>query len=418
MQSVNDDQQTRQQAGPARVGPGFIATLTLAYIGAFIAFVPLLTLLIPLQAAALAPGDKIGLLSLVTLWGAITASLTNLASGWASDRTQSRFGRRRPWILCGLIGVLLAYAALEAANSPRGLVVGIMGFQLAFNLMFAPLHAVFADRVPDDQKGRVAAFIGLAAPMGAASGVLIATPLFPSPAARLIVLGVLVSACILPLLLTWCEGPNPLRAITAPSASPPRSRLSADFGFVWASRFCFQISASVVGAYMLFYLADYARYADRFPGATVESGLARLIAISTVLTLAAGFAGGMLSDRLGRRKPFIFMAGGLLASGLLVFAFWPQWPGPLVGYVLYGLGFGLYTTVDTALVAQILPSRKNTARDLGVMNLTNTLPAILAPVLAIVALGPTRSDWSALMIASAAIALLGGGVVYGVRKTR
>lgn len=412
MQFVHDV----QQAGPARVGAGFIAILTLAYVGAFIAFVPLLTLLIPLQAAVLAPSDKIGLLSLVTLWGAVTASLANLGSGWISDRTPGRFGRRRPWILCGLIGVLLAYAAIETANSPRGLIIAIMGFQLAFNLMFAPLHAVFADRVPDDQKGRVAAFIGLAAPMGAASGVLIATPLFPSSAARLIVLSVLVSACVLPLLLTWREGPSPPRA--SEPTSQPRSRLSADFGFVWASRFCFQIAASVVGAYMLFYLADYARYADRFTGATVESGLAKLIAISTVLTLAAGFAGGLLSDRLGRRKPFILLAGGLLASGLVVFAFWPQWPGPLVGYILYGLGFGLYTTVDTALVAQILPSRKNTARDLGVMNLTNTLPAILAPVLAIVALGPTRSDWPTLMIASAAIALLGGGVVYGVRATR
>jgi MFS family permease len=407
-----------QQAGPTRVGAGFIATLTLAYIGAFIAFVPLLSLLIPLQAAVLAPSDKIGLLSLVTLWGAITASFANLASGWASDRTRWRFGRRRPWILCGLIGVMLAYAAIEAANSPRGLIIGIMGFQLAFNLMFAPLHAVFADRVPDDQKGRVAAFIGLAAPIGAASGVLIATPLFPSPATRLIALGVLVTVCVLPLLLTWREGQGPLHAITAPSAPRPRDRLDADFGFVWASRFCFQISASVVGAYMLFYLTDYAQYADRFPGETVESGLARLIAISTVLTLVAGFAGGLLSDRLGRRKPFILLAGALFASGLLVFAFWPEWPGPLVGYVFYGLGFGLYTTIDTALVAQILPSRNNTARDLGVMNLTNTLPAILAPVLAIVALGPTRADWSTLMIASAAIALLGGGVVIGVRRTR
>ena len=414
MQSVDEVQQTRADL----TGAGFIATLTLAYIGAFIAFVPLLTLLIPLQAAVLAPGDKIGLLSLVTLWGAVTASLANLASGWASDRTRSRFGRRRPWILGGLVGILLAYAAIEAASSPRGLVVGIMGFQLAFNLMFAPLHAVFADRVPDDQKGRVAAFIGLAAPIGAASGVLIATPLFPSPSARLIALGILVSACVLPLLLTWREGPRLHSAVKAPRAPSAPGRLSTDFGFVWASRFCFQISASVVGAYMLFYLADYARYADRFPGATVESGLARLIAVSTVLTLVAGFAGGLLSDRLGQRKPFILGAGGLLASGLLVFAVWPQWPGPLVGYVLYGLGFGLYTTVDTALVAQILPSRQNTARDLGVMNLTNTLPAILAPVLAIVALGPTRSDWSTLMIASAAIALIGGGVVYGVRRTR
>ena len=169
---------------------------------------------------------------------------------------------------------------------------------------------------------------------------------------------------------------------------------------------------------MLFYLADHARYAEQFPGATVESGLARLIAFSTLLTLLAGFAGGLISDRFGRRKPFILLAAALLAGGLLIFAFCPQWPGPLLGYVFYGLGFGLYTTVDTALVAQILPSRRHTARDLGVMNLTNTLPAILAPMLAIAALGPDQSDWPKLMIASAGVALLGGLAVAGVRTAR
>lgn len=416
MQSVDDV----EPAPAARVAPRFIAVLTLAYVGAFIAFVPLLSLLTPMQAEALAPADKIGLLSLVSLWGAVTASLTNLAAGWASDRTLGRFGRRRPWILCGLIGVLFAYGLIARASTPAGLLAGVMAFQFAFNLLFAPLHAIFADLVPHEQKGQVAAFIGIAAPMGAASGVLIAAPILADVPTRLMILGLLVAICILPLLIVWKERPVLARSReTALAVTPsPRRGRNLDFGFVWASRFCFQISASVVSAYMLFYLADHARYTEQFPGSTVESGLARLIAFSTLLTLAAGFAGGLISDRFGRRKPFILLAAALLAGGLLIFAFYPQWPGPLLGYVFYGLGFGLYTTVDTALVAQILPSRRHTARDLGVMNLTNTLPAILAPVLALAALGPDRSDWPMLMIASAGIALLGGLAVTGVRRAR
>ena len=416
MQSVDDV----EPAPAARVAPRFIAVLTLAYVGAFIAFVPLLSLLTPMQAEALAPADKIGLLSLVSLWGAVTASLTNLAAGWASDRTRGRFGRRRPWILCGLVGVLLAYGLIARASTPGGLLAGVMAFQFAFNLLFAPLHAIFADLVPHEQKGQVAAFIGVAAPMGAASGVLIAAPILADVPTRLMILGLLVAICILPLLVVWKERPAlALSRETALAITPSlRTGRNLDFGFVWASRFCFQISASVISAYMLFYLADHARYADQFPGETVESGLARLIAFSTLLTLVAGFAGGLISDRFGRRKPFILLAAALLASGLVIFAFYPQWPGPLLGYVFYGLGFGLYTTVDTALVAQILPSRRHTARDLGVMNLTNTLPAILAPVLAIAALGPDRSDWPMLMMASAGVALLGGLAVTGVRMAR
>lgn len=167
---------------------------------------------------------------------------------------------------------------------------------------------------------------------------------------------------------------------------------------------------------MLFYLADHARYAEQFPGSSVESGLARLIAISTGLVVIAGFVGGLVSDGLGRRKPFILLAAIILAAGLLVFSVWPNWPGPLVGYVLYGIGFGLYATVDVALVTQVLPSRRHTARDLGVMNLTNTLPAAIAPLVALAALGPDRQNWPTLMVTAAAIAVLGGICVLGVRR--
>lgn len=397
------------------VGPGFIATLALAYVGAFIAFVPLLSLLVPLQAQALAPLDKIGLLSVVTLLGAVVASVANLAVGWASDRTGHRLGRRRPWIAGGLVGVMLAYGLIATASGPASLVVGVVVFQLAFNMLFAPLTAVLADRVPDRQKGRVAAFLGLGAPTGAASGVLITSPALGDTAARMVVMGLLVAACLLPFLLTYKEAPGPRPADRPPAT---RFRLSPDFGFAWLSRFCLQIAASVVNAYMLFYLADHARYAEQFPGATVESGLARLITLSTVLILASGFLGGLASDRLNRRKGFILLAAGLMACGLLVFAVWPAWPGPLIGYGLYGIGFGLYTTVDAALVAQVLPSRQDTARDLGIMNLTNTLPAILAPVVALIALGPERQAWPQLMATAAVLALLGGVAVLGVRRVR
>lgn len=397
------------------VGPGFIAALTLAYVGAFIAFVPLLSLLVPLQAQALAPMDKIGLLSLVTLLGAVVASVTNLAVGWASDRTHHTMGRRRPWIAGGLIGVMVSYGLVATASGPVALVAGIVVFQLAFNMLFAPLTAVLADRVPDAQKGRVAAFLGLGAPLGAASGVLITHPILADTTARMGLLGLLVTGCLLPFLLTYRDAPHLRPAMRRPIA---RLRLSPDFGFAWLSRFCLQIAASIVNAYMLFYLADHARYAEQFPGTTVESGLARLITLSTILILVSGFLGGLASDRLNQRKAFILLAAGLMACGLIVFAVWPGWPGPLIGYGLYGIGFGLYTTVDAALVAQVLPSRQDTARDLGIMNLTNTLPAVLAPVVALVALGPERQAWPQLMATAAVLALLGGIAVLGVRRVR
>lgn len=399
---------------PPRVGPGFIALLTLAYVGAFSAFVPLLSIIVPLQAQQVSMVDKIGLLGVATAWGAGVASVANLAAGWGSDRTRSAWGRRRPWIMLGLIGVLAAYGLIGAARTPVGLIIGVIAFQLGFNLLFAPLTAILADQVPDAQKGRVAAFLGLGAPMGAATGVLIAGPILPDAGARLALLGVIVVACVLPLLVVWKEPMTQTRETSKPS----RLHFTADFGFAWMSRFCFQIAASVINAFMLFYLADHAHYTEQFPGQSAESGLARLIALSTVLIVASGFVGGLLSDRLRSRRLFILAASVILAAGLIIFALWPQWPGPLIGYALYGVGFGLYSTVDAALVAQVLPSRRDAARDLGVMNLTNTLPAIVAPMLALLALGAERSDWCSLMVVSAGAALVGGLLVMAVRHVR
>ncbi len=402
-------------ADPTRVSMRFIAVLALAHVGAFTAFVPLLSLLVPLQAARLMPQDSIGLLSLVTLCGAGVASVSNLGAGWMSDRTVSRFGRRRPWIALGLLGVLIAYGLIATATSAATLIGAVMLFQLAFNLMFGPLVAILADRVPDAQKGWVAAFLGLAPPLGALSGVLITSTAFDGTFFRYLVLGGLVAAGLLPLLLTWRESP----AAAAPGqAKARRLPLTRDFLLCWASRFCLQISASVVNAYMLFYLIGFTRFETRFPDVSVESGLAALIAMSTGLALASGFIGGLASDRSSRRKPFIGTAAALMAIGLGVFALWPTWPGPLVGYALYGLGFGLYTTVDAALVAQVLPSRRDAARDLGVMNLTNTLPAVLAPLLVLAALGPSREAWDVLMTIAAAMAAFGGTIVLFIRTVR
>ncbi len=405
------------------VGRVFVTLLTLAYVGAFIGFVPLLTLLLPLQAGALAPADRVGLLSLLALIGGIVASGSNLAAGWASDRTRGRHGRRRPWIVLGLVGLVGSYAVIATASSPASLTMGVVMFQLAFNFMFAPLTAILADCVPGRQKGRVAAFLGLGAPMGALSGVLVAGPWLTTISMRMSALALIVAVLVLPLVLFWREPPFVVSGAepskTKGSRTEPRvieTSAGPDFGFTWISRFCLQITASIIGGYMLFYLADHARYAEQFPGSSVESGLARLIAISTGLVVIAGFVGGLVSDGLGRRKPFILLAAIILAAGLLVFSVWPNWPGPLVGYVLYGIGFGLYATVDVALVTQVLPSRRHTARDLGVMNLTNTLPAAIAPLVALAALGPDRQNWPTLMVTAAAIAVLGGICVLGVRR--
>ncbi|HQR91462.1 MAG TPA: MFS transporter, partial [Caulobacter sp.] len=136
------------EARPATpVRTSFIAAYTLAQIGAFVSFMPLLQVLLPLKAEAIDPANKALLLSQVAFYGALVASVANLLAGAISDRTTSRFGRRRPWMVVGALGAAGAYLLIMAARTPMALIGGIVLFQLMFNLMFSALVAVLPDRV-------------------------------------------------------------------------------------------------------------------------------------------------------------------------------------------------------------------------------------------------------------------------------
>ena len=155
------------------VRANFIAAYTLAQIAAFVSFQPLLQVLLPLKAEAIDPGGKAIVLAQVAFYGAIAASIANLLAGAISDRTTSRFGRRRPWMVVGSIGAALAYLAIMHAKTPLALIGGIILFQLTFNLCFSALMAVMPDRVTDTQKGMVAAFLSLGNPIGTAIGAVV-----------------------------------------------------------------------------------------------------------------------------------------------------------------------------------------------------------------------------------------------------
>jgi len=135
--------------------------------------------------------------------------------------------------------------------------------------------------------------------------------------------------------------------------------------------------------------------------------------------MLAGIVGGIWSDRIGRRKVFVVASGALLAAGLLTMAAAPAWPGPLIGQGLFGAGLGLYATVDIALVAQILPRPEHAGRDLGLINIANVLPQIIAPALGILIFQANAGqNFTPTYLVAAGFALAGGTVIVLVKGVR
>jgi MFS family permease len=416
---------TADDARPTRaVGPGFIAGYTLAQIGAYVAFAPLFQILLPLQAGAIDPAHKAEVFSRITLLGAVMAGAANLFAGAVSDRTTSRLGRRRPWLLAGTAGTLGAYGLIRAAHSAGALLAGVLVFQLTFNFLFAALLALVADRVPDRQKGLVSALMGLGLPVGNIVGSVLIGGLLTDATARFAVLGAIVAAAVLPFAFALSDPP------LAGEARPPRRlgevlaslwvdpRRHPDFALAWIGRVLVITAFSLIQSYMLFYLQDAVGYGRLFPGQRAEQGLALLTTLSTLANLISALAFGLASDRLGRRKAFTCLGALILAGATLGLALAPTWPAVTACYLLYGCGSGCYYAIDIALITQVLPSARTAGKDLGIVNLSNALPQVIAPALGVWFLGAAHADFRSLFLVAAAAGAAGALVILPIRGVR
>jgi MFS family permease len=125
-------------------------------------------------------------------------------------------------------------------------------------------------------------------------------------------------------------------------------------------------------------------------------------------------ASGSWSDRLGRRKVFVTWSGVVMAVGAVVLAAWPTWTAALVAAVILGVGFGVYLSVDFALLTEVLPSARDRAKDLGVINIANSLPQVIAPAIAAPVVKYV-GGYPMLYGLAAAVTLLGAVLVRQVR---
>ncbi len=394
----------------------FTALYAVANLGAFIAFIPLLQILVPLRAAAIAVADPALLLSRVAFAGAVAASLGNIASGMLSDRTLRRTGGRRRWVLGGLAGMCVSYALIERAASPSGLLWSVILFQVAFNAMFAPLGAVLADNIAEGRRGFVSSLLGLGYPLGNLIGTQLIGNALVGQAARFGVLALIVSACIVPFACL-------LRPVAPVEAHGPGWRAvlllhpfrHKDFSYALASRVLIVTAFSIVQGYLLLDLQQLTSNGV-IGAARPEAAFANLAAIATGANIVCALIGGAASDRAGRRGWFVLAAGVVMAAGIAILAGAEGWRGLQAGSLVYGCGAGLFYAVDLALVVQVLPSLQNAGRDLGIVNLSNTLPQAMAPLIALALLGQSGLSFRALFLCGAGAALLGAVLILRLRN--
>ena len=385
----------------------FLALYALANAGGVAAFLPLLTLLLPLKVQAAAGDDRLTTLTLCALAGAVAASLSNVLFGALSDRSFARHRNRRGWIAAGLAATIASYPLLHWAASPAEIVVAVLAFQAAVNMLLAPLYTMMADEVPDSQKGIAGGLLTLGNPIGSAlAAVLVATGF--GEGGRFALLCGFIAACVVPILFV------PARpADTTPPPAPARAIRRGDLALTWGSRLLVQLAGNVLFTYLLFYFESVVPGEDP---TVLAPRVGHVTTIVFIISIPIALAVGRASDRLRARKPFLMLAASATAVGLVVMALLPDWTSAVVGYGMYAIGTAIFLGLHSAYAMQILPSPEHRGRDLGILNLTNTLPALLGPALTW-ALATTERFTPALLTL-AVLTLLGGALVLPVRSER
>ena len=407
------------EAIPApRVGPRFISLFTLAYMSVNLLFQAPILVTLPLRVNSLVGGKQApGSLALVAGIGALVSMFGNPFFGRMSDRTSSRLGMRRPWMVIGLVGGSVGVAIVSFAPNIPVVLLGWCIAQLFFNALLAALVAVLPDQVPSAQRGTVSGILGICLPVAAVSGTFlvklltghqIATFLAPCAVGGFFIL--LFAVTLKDRRLAREDRPVwSLREFASTFYVKPRT--SPDFAWAFASRFMFLMAYALLTTYEAYYLLQKI-------GSTVADVPQQLFLgtlVQGVVIVVASLVGGNISDRTGRRKVFVFTASIAYGVAMFAIAIASNFNGFLVGMAISGLGFGVYAAVDLALVADVLPSPGRTAKDLGVFNIAGALPFSIAPACAAVILAIGGGSYGVLYAVAGVCAIVGAVAVLRVR---
>jgi len=399
----------------------WIAVFATAWLGIWMAQLAPVQLLLPNQVSAQIRSsswvDNVVAFGIISGIAGACALVAYPLTGALSDRTTSRFGRRRPWILGGALLFALALVLLGLQHSLVGVGIFWSLALIGFCVLTAALTATISDQVPVNQRGYVSGWISAPQAIGTVLGVMLVTIVITGQLAGYTVLAVLLVLLVLPFVL-WTpdavlskEDREPLGLASLIEGSWISPRRYPDFGWTLLSRILVNLG-NAFGTTMLLYFLQFG-----LNDKNAEDDLLVLILIYMAFVVLASLFLGRLSDRLGRRKIFVFTASALQAIAALLLALVPDLGVAMVAAGLLGLGYGCFLSVDQALATQVLPAAQTRGKDLGIMNIATAVPQAIAPLLGafIVAV---LVGFQGLFILAAVTTILGALAVLPIRSVR
>lgn len=398
-----------------RVTFGWIGLFAAAWLGIWMAQLTPIQLLLPEQIEAQLKStdwvDNVIAFGVVSGIAGVFALIAYPLTGALSDRTTSRFGRRRPWIM---IGALLFAGALGALGEQTGIVgIGICWTLalIGFCVLTAALTATISDQVPVSQRGFVSGWISAPQAIGTILGLILVTEVFIGQRFGYWAMAALLVVLVVPFVI-WSPDevlPKGTRAERQTLWISPKQY--PDFGWTLLSRILVNFGNAFGTTLLLYFLKYHVKVAD------ADTAIINLSLVYMGFVVAASLVLGKLSDRTGRRKIFVILASASQGAAAILLAFFPDLTVAMVGAALLGLGYGCFLSVDQALATQVLPDPAARGKDLGIMNIATAFPQAMAPLLGALIVA-YAGGFGVLYIVAGLTSIVGAACVLPIKQVR
>ena len=364
--------------------------------------------------------------------GCVFALFSNVIFSALSDITRSRFGKRTPWIVAG--GLITAAGYMLAFSSAQlvGIVDGWCIVQVGVNMMIAPAVAVLSDRIPENVRGTFSAFYGGAQIVGSSAGTFLGSKFIENMGTGFAIGAVLFAVTGIVTVLIWPRECSSAASSASAASSGESSSAAAkldvkqllcsfipptkncrDFYLALMGRLLLILGWSMISGYQLYILQKYCGLSVKDSAATIST----MSVISMIVLIVTSMVSGPLSDRLQRRKIIVAVGSVIIALGVTIPWFMPNALGMMLFAGIGGAGYGIYIAVDQALNVDVLPSQEEAGKDLGILNLANTVGQVLAPVV-VGAIVLATGGYAALFPIAVVAVLLGTVFIMLSRKVQ
>lgn len=398
---------------------GLLTWLFLLNAAILTVYAGFIVILVPDQIARIDEQNKVANLAVVMTASSIATIIIHPLIGALSDRTRSRLGRRAPWMLLGGATGALFTVLLAGAGSIWAVCLYWVLMMLCVNSVATVGSAIVPDRFAKERLGVASAVVALGIFVGMGAGVALAGFAVNSIGIGYAAFGIgFLIVCVLFVVFNrefssreMPREPFSWRAFFASFWVSPRRY--PDFWWAFAGRFFLILAYQSVQSYLLYILRDYIGLSD-----AESTGVSTLItAVMLVGALVTTYFCGRISDRTGRRKIFVFVSSLIMAVSLLIPLLLPSLTGMFALAAVFGVGYGIYMSVDTALMNEVLPAADQAAKDLGILNIATALPQAFTPALVGVLI-LLSGGYAAVFIAGIVFAVLGALTVIPIRSVR